>query len=373
MRKGKKATAFLIFGALVAALAWNYFDSPEPSPEPHYRDKPLSYWVLLNARRRADDQYNPAVAIAEIGTNAVPYLLKWMSQKPYNWQKRLRTYRSGNPLLRKCIPFWATGIDKENRAMSALAAMQCLGPAGRSAIPYLLPLATNSTTYSEAEFATAALCNIGGEAIPALLTVAANRQALTRMAVIKHLGKSGSATALPTLIRCLDDPSAHISCAAAIALGKIKQQPTAVTPFLIGALERAAYGGARPLHEPDVRFYITSALGEFGTNANAASGAILLLLEKVREDVPLSCQLMNTLSRVTTQPETTVATLTNYLQSTSDHLRECAAQSLSRLGPRAESALPSLTNALQFPGTLDSVTAAIRKISSDAPQKPPPR
>src|SRR5215204_2128725 len=98
-------------------LALNRFHRPEP----HYRGKPLSFWVLINARPIRDDQFNPRVAIAEIGTNATPFLLKWMRQTPYHWQVRLRGYRNNNSALRKWIPFWLTGISTENRAMSALA------------------------------------------------------------------------------------------------------------------------------------------------------------------------------------------------------------------------------------------------------------
>src|SRR6266853_5691722 len=153
MRKRLHVAALLTLAAMLAVLAWNH------SAEPTYQAKPLSYWMLLNARHSVPGQPNPAVAIAAIGSNAVPYLLKWAGQRPFNWQLGVRTYRNANPSLRRFIPFWATGIDKENRALSALIAIQCLGPAGRSAAPRLLALA-NDTNSVVAVLAAEALYKI---------------------------------------------------------------------------------------------------------------------------------------------------------------------------------------------------------------------
>ena len=68
MRKRLHVAALLTLAAMLAVLAWNH------SAEPTYQAKPLSYWMLLNARHSVPGQPNPAVAIAAIGSKfcAVP-------------------------------------------------------------------------------------------------------------------------------------------------------------------------------------------------------------------------------------------------------------------------------------------------------------
>src|SRR5438552_1851661 len=99
MRKHLQVAALLALAAIVTVLAWNH------SVEPTYQAKSLSDWMLLNARHSVPGQPNPAAAIAAIGSNAVPYLLKWAGQRPFNWQLRVRTFRNGSPTLRRYVPF----------------------------------------------------------------------------------------------------------------------------------------------------------------------------------------------------------------------------------------------------------------------------
>jgi hypothetical protein len=360
MRKGSKKAALVACCVLAGILGWSYLATPEPRSRGH----PLSYWVLVNAGRIDETHYAPRTVIAEIGTNALPYLLRWMAQKPYRWQIRLQGFSYRHAVLGRFMPGWMTGIGVENRAEAAVHAVSCLGEMGAPAIPQLLSFASNPTNSISASDATFALCGIGPPAFPSLLNLATNLQTLVpRFWAIECLGGLGNAAAVPTLAQCVADPDTDIASAAADALGRLKLQPDVAIPALIKGLGRTVhtkghYGAS------DVRYSAVHALGKFGTNADAAVPP-LLILAKEREEDSIHCQIMLALGCVSAQPEPVLPTLTSYLQSTNRLLRLCAAKALGQMGPRAHSALVNLTNALQFADTRDMAITAIRMISAE--------
>jgi hypothetical protein len=353
VRKDKKAIALIGMGALLLLVL---LLSALPL-EPRWKGRSLSYWVFVNGGVRRDDHYDPEYAISQIGSNAVPYLLRWMKQKPSSRHLWLRNFKTQHPFLVKFIPTWMTGERIELRARYAVQAFQCLGEAGCSAIPDLTQIATNRTG-ADPVYATAALCNMGTKATPALLAIATNRQAEVRGAVIYYLGQSENAEAVPALLWCLHDPNPSVSSAAAYALGQLKQEPAIVVPALVELLQQQT-------SDSELVRATARGLVAFGTNSCAAMPELLHKLSE-STDESLRCQIMNTLTRVTSQPGVVVSALTNYLDGTNGLLRHCAALSLSTMGARAESALPSLTNSLKFADTRQMVTLAIRRISASA-------
>ena len=351
--------AALCTAALLLAFATFAWIHPK---EPTYHGKPLSYWMLANARPVNKDQPDPAVALSAIGSNAVPFLLKWAEQRTYNWQKQLRPYRDKSPLLRKVIPYWATGIDKQNRALAALHAIPRLGPAASPAIPRLAALANSDRDPAVGRYATEALALM--EAIPALVTVATNQHAMARLNAIQHLGQLHHAAAVPALLQCLNDTNASASSAAASSLGLINQEPAVVVTALIAALRRAPNTWSWP--PADARFALVSALSEFGTNADVAVPEFLRHLSLTDKRDPFCCSLVAALCRVSAQPRTILPALATCLQSRNADLRRCTVIALSSMGPGARFALENLTNALQFQDTRPFVSEAIGRITSQA-------
>lgn len=340
---------------LVLAIVWAFH-----SREPVYQGKPLSFWMLANARPIVKGQPDPAAALSAIGSNAVPFLLKWAEQKPFTWQKQLRPYRDKSAILRKIIPYWATGIDKQNRALAALEAIPSLGPAGRPAIPRLTILANNETDNSVGQLATTALAKL--EAFPALITVATNQNAKARLNAIHYLGQLRDAAAVPALLQSLNGPDAEAAAGAARSLGLIHQASEVVVPALQAALrsELATQGSA----QRDKRLSIASALAEFGTNADLAVPDLVRLLSTADQSDLRYCELVRALCRVSAQPQAVLPTLANCLQSTNLNLRMCIISYVAAMGPRGRFALPALTNALQFQETRDFAESAIYNITS---------
>jgi hypothetical protein len=197
MSNRQRMTLFVVLSATIVLLVYMVLVWNQPK-EPVYQGKPLSYWVFANARPVDKDRPDPAAAIFATGTNAVPYLLKWAEQKPYTWQKKLRPYRDKSTFLRKIIPYSFTGIDKQNRALSALVAISRLGPAGRSAIPRLRVLANNSDNRVK-QLASEAL--IALEASPG--TVATNQNPKAQLNPI-FFGMPSIESRTNGLPRCVD-------------------------------------------------------------------------------------------------------------------------------------------------------------------------
>ncbi len=81
----KRAWLILLGAIAVVALAlW----LNRPPPEPRYKGHPLSYWVLESYVGYPDKDVD-FEAIDKIGTNAVPYLVRWWAYEPPPWKVRL--------------------------------------------------------------------------------------------------------------------------------------------------------------------------------------------------------------------------------------------------------------------------------------------
>ncbi len=119
--------------------------------QPQYKGRSLQYWVELRARPPApaapDYSSQPryedsATAIRHIGTNAIPFLLKWVAYDPpvamqalerLVWQGGMFT----SPFAR--LPFFR----QRTRAEAVFYAFLVLGPDAGCAIPALTRLAEN--------------------------------------------------------------------------------------------------------------------------------------------------------------------------------------------------------------------------------------
>src|SRR6266480_1197120 len=89
MRKGWKYLVLIGAGVLVVVglLVCGLFREREPE----YGGKRLSEWVQVLGAHAANggDAHLADEAIRHIGTNALPYLLKWLSYETPNWKFKL--------------------------------------------------------------------------------------------------------------------------------------------------------------------------------------------------------------------------------------------------------------------------------------------
>jgi hypothetical protein len=97
MRKTRAAAVAVVLATL-GALLW--IRSSRGQPEPVYQDKTLTYWLSdfwpgrnPTAEKRELDKF----AVRQIGTNAIPKLLQWISARDGPVKRKMVTWISRHP------------------------------------------------------------------------------------------------------------------------------------------------------------------------------------------------------------------------------------------------------------------------------------
>src|ERR1051326_970456 len=86
----KRRRVILLCVALVSAFTLTCILWPS-EPEPSYKGKKLSQWLREYSLPRYGnpEPTEAAEAIRHIGTNGIPYMIKWMRSTPSPWRVRL--------------------------------------------------------------------------------------------------------------------------------------------------------------------------------------------------------------------------------------------------------------------------------------------
>lgn len=138
----KKRSIFaLIFACLVVvAIALALWPRER---EPKYDGVPLSMWL----ERGRSDRGESLAAIRQIGTNGLPFLLRWIQYEPSGWRRFVSRNFSKIParVQNSRVLRWLIVDKAENRANIAVTGMGILGPDASSAMPELVRLANNAS------------------------------------------------------------------------------------------------------------------------------------------------------------------------------------------------------------------------------------
>jgi hypothetical protein len=229
--------------------------------------------ALGSIQPRTQYEDDPRTAIQQIGTNGIPFLLKWValdtSPSPI---KRIARDLSRN-LPPRTVPLkiweWADSPSPVGPlAAGAVNAFGVLGERAASASPRLARLARNSSGVGPATQAVNSLVRIGPSAVPALVSVVTNRSGRARFAAAISLPQFGTNVlpAIPALVRVLSDPDGEVVAATAMCLTRIYAEPQLVVPALTAALghqDRVARSAA------------AYALADFGWSARSAVPALM--------------------------------------------------------------------------------------------------
>jgi len=276
MTLSRKIT-FSVAGLILLMLAaWMLF---APAAEPIYQGRPLSTWLIeyedyrvvvsgtfpspeVMARQRACRE-----ALRQVGTNAHPWLVKYVAYQPPGW------FRSKSPVgqaLRKIKPLRMSVANKQRRQGGAVEAFQMLGTNAAGAIPELGRVIARLRTNDDPS-AVSALVNIGPPALPALCAALTNRQIQVRAAVAQALGRMGTNAfpALPALLQAVEDPDSLIATRAMSSLGSLHFEPDLVISSITAQLSNP---------NSEVRYYAARALGDYGPRASNAVPALVKLL-----------------------------------------------------------------------------------------------
>ena len=211
--------------------------------EPRYQGKTLSKWLILyqNAEEAGPAERQAEEAIRAIGTNALPYLTKWIAS------------------------------DDPEPATQAKEGFKILGPVAAPAVPALTGLLT-STNELVAGMAASALASVGAPAVPAMLAALTNRSykiSLNAILALPELG-TNALPAIPILRRELEHPNHVYRERAADALGNLRLEPDLVVPALTNLLQDPS---------PAARNLAIGSLGRFGPAARSAVPVIRPFLE----------------------------------------------------------------------------------------------
>jgi hypothetical protein len=241
----------------------------EPN-EPEYQRKKLSEWLAI----RAQQPEFAARAINAIGTNAVPFLVKWVEIRRPIWRDRLYAiYRKfPTPLQNNSFADYIGGIKEERRARSAFSAFILLGTNADSAIAELDRFIRDPRTLQPG-WAAMSLAKVANQkALPPIIAVlrakttrpGTRRDIRSAIGFVEYEGDHMKQT-IPILINCLDDTNQVTVSLANSALDNFVTDPH----LCIYAVSNACYSQNVALRRDAV-----AALGGIGYYSLPAVSAV---------------------------------------------------------------------------------------------------
>ena len=264
----KRATllAIILIGS-VATLIW-VTRSPN---EPTYQNRPLHSWLkdLEMWDANTNDKATARLAFQEMGTNAIPILVKIIESGGPPIQRAILKVNRRQSLVK--LPFGRPW----NQTMAATWALYAMGTNAKPALPALtnLLLHTNQLIPS-----AIVLAGIGSDAIPILLAALTNQDWRVRHAVASGLGmaRSDPDVIVPALIARLQDTQRVVQYAAAGSLGELHARAELVVPALTNSF---------PSADSLLRCSILVSLQQFGSQATPAIPTIVSALKDENADV----------------------------------------------------------------------------------------
>lgn len=245
--KQRRRVALILVGCAgvvaIVALAW------WRGGEPTYRWRTLSQWLAVYSNENESEADSPegkraaeaADAIRHIGTNGLPFILKWMAGQPTHDEME-----------------W----------------FEIVGSKAAPAIPALTRM-LNDSSQDVVRRAIYPLAYIGKEGLPPLVAALGNpanpdRSTIADAIRIMAIEQIDTRSAVPALIQCLKDTNLWVVTSAIEALiWAGRQQPEVAVPALIGCLK---------VPRMEVRDDAADCIGSFREKARPAVPALIKLL-----------------------------------------------------------------------------------------------
>jgi HEAT repeat protein len=340
--------------------------------EPEYEGRKLTQW-LEELRHPSSPsplaRTNAMIAIRQMGTNAVPYLVTMLHAK----DSRLKT---------KCMDLlsrlrWVNIQFRDDylRRDDALMGLGVLGPDARAAIPDVAKLLDDRR---HAQMAAYTLHQIGAEAVPVLNLALKSTNTWTRSQAAGFLGVSGDDASVPDLIAALKDSDFITKSKAANALTRFPEQAEVIVPALIGCLDDpndtfrmnaaralASFGEkAKPAFPGLMKMVINTNYQE-GTTAAAvlmkidAEGAMTAFIKNLEsDDVEVRRTTAWALMITKARGQPAVPALVKCLKDKDNKLKQNAAVALREIGQEPDVVVPALMANLNDPDLkVRSITA----------------
>lgn len=257
MRNCKTILIAFAFGVIMVVGISLCFSNREPS----YNGRNLSAWLedYVRASYRVGGSgnisfgiFDPAKAAAAreaiiaIGTNAIPFLVSKISQKPPFYEALHKTF----PQLQR---------HRELQYREGESGFCILGASANSAVPKLCVLLGDDDLWVNSA-AGECLVLIGKDSIPGLLSAIRAAPRDVRWAYLEELGTNAT-PAIPTLVQWTTDSDTNIVIGACHALGVLKLDSPLVVPALTKCLRSRNYR---------VSCFACDALAAYKSEARAA-------------------------------------------------------------------------------------------------------
>lgn len=243
--------------------------------EPGFHGHTLTYW--LQKSMNPDTEAEAALVIRQIGTNAVPWLTRWLIYRPSTIRLKLNeTAGRLREKLRHC-PI----ADSPSYSRHALASegFYLLGPDASSAVPGLIEyLVSNSGNDNILVFD--ALRSIGEESLPPLISLVTNvhnpkRLRLDALCWVLRT-RAFSEFAASNFVESVKSKDPELALSAAYTLSRETTAPELVLPILTGYSRDTNWS---------TRAAVAKSMGEYGVKARSAVRFLIELLEDPQEEV----------------------------------------------------------------------------------------
>jgi HEAT repeat protein len=366
--------------------------------EPVYGGRKLSEWVSRNSlyygpgRTGAEEHAKAEGAIRHIGTNALPWLVKWIRYEPASWERKLSITKLPAWLRFSRVMVWLVNDGAIHRKENAINCIKYLGADATPAIPILVGCLrdSNRTITDAAAGALGALAIEPYLALPALTNALEAPNARLRRTAARAIGLFGdrARSALPALLKAINDSDFQVREETANAIAQIAPDKGEVAipeltklmndPEITAWADRAAVGLAKmgKLAMPifltaltngavHVRSRAAFHLQDLGTNALPA---VPMLVETLADEDWIPAQAACwTLGALRAEPELVVPALAKLVEGPKAGCRMPALVALGRFGERAHAALPAVVRAFNDsdPEVREAATNAVRKIAPE--------
>src|SRR5262245_12543789 len=142
-----------------------------PEREPKYKGRSLSQWIAtLDGSDPEISTHEAELAIRSIGTNGIPFYVKWFQYKEPPWRIRLAAQAARLPgKFGDTAENFVRGHARR-RQETAIAALFILGPDAKPVLPFL----TQQLAGPSAERAIWVIGYMGDVGLPTILTVLTN-------------------------------------------------------------------------------------------------------------------------------------------------------------------------------------------------------
>jgi hypothetical protein len=286
-----------------AALIWLGFHVSGPQ-EPRYKGLPLSRWMDIYSGRvdmsgssgsedpRIAAQKEAREAFRAIGTNAIPWLLKWMSvRKPPGGDVILKL-ADWKPTERPMAPAIRWMYDRGEHAIESWIVFEVLGEQASNAVPELTRLLNTADRNKQWPLAhvqpsAVALAFIGKAGIVPLGEYLERSGSAERIMVVRFLISApervgtNAAVLAPALVKGLGGTNVYFATLCAEALGKFKVDDGVAVPKLIAYLSSG-----------EARLVLASigALEQMGPGAKAAVPKLTQLKQSADTNISVAAE-----------------------------------------------------------------------------------